>query len=206
MIMPTPYLNFVIGLLVSFLGTLPLGVLNITIMDVSIKKGINAALRFAMACALVEFVYSYISVQLTRSIIDFPALRPITEVFATITLLGMGVYYIRKQSGLSESKQKSVSSFYLGTLLSILNVVAFPFWILYTTLLQGKGLIGLSEQGLIMIYVLGISLGTIAGLLPFVYGSHFLTRLVNVHQHRMDRLIGSLFIFLSLCQFISVWV
>lgn len=203
---PTLYFNFFIGLLVSFLGTFPLGVLNITIMDVSLKKGINAALRFALACALVEFVYSYISVQLTRSIIDFPALKPITEVFATMTLLAMGVYYIRKQNSLTKTKQKTVSSFYLGTLLSILNVVAFPFWILYTTLLQGKGLVGLSGQGLIIIYVLGISLGTIAGLLPFVYGSRFLTRLVAVHQHRMDRMIGSLFLFLSACQFISLWV
>ena len=203
--MPTLYLNFFIGLAVSFLGTLPLGVLNITIMDVSLKKGINAAFRFALACALVEFIYSYISVQLTKSIMDFPALRAVTEVVATITLLGMGIYYIHKRNGLASSKQKPISSFYLGALLSILNVVAFPFWILYTTLLQSKGLIGIEENELILLYVFGISLGTIAGLLPFIYGSRFLTNWVTSHQHRMDRMIGFLFIFLAVCQFISLW-
>ncbi|CAG4990691.1 hypothetical protein DYBT9275_00592 [Dyadobacter sp. CECT 9275] len=203
--MPTLYLNFFIGLVVSFLGTLPLGVLNITVMDVSLKKGIHSAIRFALACAMVEFVYSYISVQLTRSIIDFPALRHITEAVATTTLLGMGIHYIRKQNSMAGSRQKSVSSFYLGTLLSILNVVAFPFWILYTTLLQGKGLIGISENGSILIYVCGISLGTLGGLLPFIYGSRFLTRWVAAHQHRMDRIIGLLFIFLAVCQFVSIW-
>lgn len=204
--MPNLHVNFVIGLAVSFLGTLPLGVLNITIMDVSLKKGFNSAIRFALACALVEFVYSYISVQLTKSIIDFPALRPVTEVVATITLLGMGVHYIRKQNSLPSGKQKMVSSFYLGTILSILNVVAFPFWILYTTLFQGKGLVGLSGHGLIFAYVFGISLGTVAGLLPFIYGSRFLSDWITLHQHRMDRMIGSLFLFLSFCQFISLWI
>ncbi|WP_229216387.1 LysE family transporter [Dyadobacter sp. 3J3] len=197
-------LNFLTGLIVSFLGTLPLGILNVTIMDVSLKKGMNAALRFALACALVELVYSYISVQLTRSLIEFPALKPITEVIAAITLLTMGIYYIRKQDALVASKQKAVSSFYLGSILSILNVVAFPFWILYTTLLESKGIVGLSQQPLIVIYVLGISLGTIAGLLPFAYASRFFTRIIARHQHQMDRMIGCLFIFLSACQFISL--
>jgi threonine/homoserine/homoserine lactone efflux protein len=197
-------LNFLTGLVVSFLGTLPLGVLNVTIMDVSLKKGMRSALRFALACALVELVYSYISVQLTKSIIEFPALKTITETIATITLLGMGIYYIRKHHSLNASKQKNVSSFYLGTILSILNFVAFPFWILYTTLLQGKGIVGLSQQSFIIIYVIGISMGTIAGLLPFAYASRFLTRFVAVHQDRMDRTIGFLFIFLSVCQFVSM--
>jgi hypothetical protein len=85
-------------------------------------------------------------------------------------------------------------------------VVAFPFWILYTTLLLGKGLVGLSQHSLIIIYVTGISVGTIAGLLPFAYASRFLTRIVAVHQHRMDRAIGLLFIFLCACQFISLIV
>jgi threonine/homoserine/homoserine lactone efflux protein len=199
-------LNFATGLVVSFLGTLPLGVLNITIMDVSLKKGMSAALRFALACALVELVYSYISVQLTKSIIEFPALRPITEVVATITLLGMGIYHIRKQNSLTASKKKTVSSFYLGAILSVLNVVAFPFWILYTTVLQGKGIVGLSQHSLMIVYVIGISMGTVAGLLPFAYASRFLTRIVAVHQHHMDRAIGCLFLSLSLFQFISLFL
>jgi threonine/homoserine/homoserine lactone efflux protein len=197
-------LNFITGLIVSFLGTLPLGVLNITIMDVSLKKGMSSALRFALACSLVELVYSYISVQLTKTIINFPALGPVTEVAANITLLGMGIYYIRKQGQLSASKQKPISSFYLGAILSILNVVAFPFWILYTTLLQGKGIVGLSQHSLIITYVIGISIGTIAGLLPFAYASRFLVRIQARHRHRMDRMIGFLFLSLSLFQLISL--
>ncbi|NIJ52932.1 LysE family transporter [Dyadobacter arcticus] len=199
-------LNFITGLIVSFLGTLPLGVLNITIMDVSLKKGMKSAFRFALACAIVELVYSYISVQLTKSIIEFPALRPATEVIAIVTLFGMGIYYVRKHNNPTAGKQKTVSSFYLGTILSILNVLAFPFWILYTTLLQGKGIVGLSQDSLIAFYVLGISIGTIAGLLPFAYASRLLSRIIAVHQHRMDRMIGCIFILLSLCQFVSIIV
>ena len=204
--MQSPPLNFIAGFIVSFLGTLPIGVLNVTIMEVSLKKGMQSAIYFAMACALVELFYSYISVQLTRSIADFPALGTITESVASITLFVMGIFYIRKQQNSVVSKQKSVSSFYLGTLLSVLNVVAFPFWILYTSLLQAKGIVGISQHSLVIGYVSGISLGTIAGLLPFAYASRFLTGLVALHRHRLDKVIGFIFFFLSFCQFVSLLI
>ena len=196
-------MNFTIGLLVSFLGTLPLGVLNITVMRVSLLQGLRPALQFALACALVELVYSYISVELTQSLIQFPALRPLTEVIAAVTLLGMGIYYIRKNS-LPMTDQRSIRPFFLGVLLSVVNVVAFPFWILYTTLLQAKGYVGIMDTSLVMLYVLGISFGTVAGLLPFIFGSRYISGWVVAHQHRLDRIIGVLFVGLSLFQALTI--
>ena len=202
--MPTLLMNFATGLLVSFLGTLPLGVLNITIMRVSLLQGLRSALQFALACALVELVYSYLSVELTQSLVAYPALKPLTEVVAAVTLLGMGVYYIRKQST-PMTDQRTIRPFYLGALLSVVNVVAFPFWILYTTLLQAKGYVGIMSDSFIGLYVVGISLGTMAGLLPFIFGSRYLSRWVMVHQHRLDRMIGVLFVVLSLCQTVTLF-
>ncbi|MBC8154956.1 MAG: LysE family transporter [Bacteroidetes bacterium] len=201
--MPTLLTNFTFGLLVSFLGTLPLGVLNITVMRVSLRQGLRSALQFALACALVELVYSYLSVELTQSLIAYPALKPLTDGVAALTLLGMGIYYIRKQST-PMTDQRTIPPFYLGALLSVVNVVAFPFWILYTTLLQAKGYVGIMNNALIMLYVLGIALGTMAGLLPFIFGSRYLSRWVTAHQHRFDRIIGLLFVVLSLCQTLTI--
>ena len=201
--MPTLLMNFSTGLLVSFLGTLPLGVLNVTIMRVALLQGLRPAFQFALACALVELVYSYISVELTQSLMQYPVLQPLTGGIAALTLLGMGIYYIRKNS-VPMTDQRTMRPFYLGALLSIANVVAFPFWILYTTLLQAKGLVGIMGHSLVLLYVLGIALGTLAGLLPFIFGSRFLSRWVVAHQHQLDRIIGTLFVVLSLGQMLML--
>ncbi len=197
-------MNFAFGLIVSFLGTLPLGVLNLTLVRVALRQGLRAALYFTLACAGVEFVYSFLSVELTQTLIQFPALKPATEVMAAITLLGMGVYYFRKQSVATASQNQQVHPFWLGTGLSILNVVAFPFWILYTTLLLKGGYVGIGNLHLVLLYVLGISVGTIVGLLPFMLGSHYLSGFFVRHQHQFDRLMGGLFIGLSVCQIITL--
>ena len=204
--MPTLLMNFASGLLVSFLGTLPLGVLNLTIVRVSLRQGLRPALYFALACALVEFVYSFLSVELTQALIHFPALKPATEVIAALTLLGMGVHYIRKESVASANEKQGVHPFWLGTLLSVINVVAFPFWILYTTLLLQNGYVGISGNGFVLLYVLGISVGTVTGLLPFIFGSRYLNGFFVRHQHRLDRLMGALFVGLAFCQTVTlIW-
>ncbi|GAA4415764.1 hypothetical protein GCM10023187_46550 [Nibrella viscosa] len=91
------WLNFGVGLLVSFLGTLPLGVLNLTIVRVSIRQGIRSAFWFALACALVEWVYSYLAVLLSQALLAFMALKIATDFVSVAVLLGMGVYYLRRR-------------------------------------------------------------------------------------------------------------
>src|SRR5688572_18197473 len=52
---------FFTGMLVSFLGSLPLGTLNIAAMQISISDGITAALLFSLGSLLVEVIYVRIS-------------------------------------------------------------------------------------------------------------------------------------------------
>ena len=47
----------VTGLFISFLGTLPLGTLNLAAMQISISDGIRPALYFALGALLVEIIY-----------------------------------------------------------------------------------------------------------------------------------------------------
>ncbi|HMR93700.1 MAG TPA: LysE family transporter, partial [Chitinophagaceae bacterium] len=52
---------FITGMLVSFVGSLPLGTLNILAMKISIYDGIMAAILFAIGSLLVEVIYVRIS-------------------------------------------------------------------------------------------------------------------------------------------------
>src|SRR3954466_329663 len=49
------------GMLVSFLGTLPLGTLNVAAMQISATDGIHPAILFALGSLLVEAIYVRVS-------------------------------------------------------------------------------------------------------------------------------------------------
>ena len=52
---------FFTGMLVSFLGSLPLGTLNVAAMQISVSDGIRAAILFSLGSILAEIIYVRLS-------------------------------------------------------------------------------------------------------------------------------------------------
>ena len=61
--MSTLLLLFGAGLLISFLGSLPLGTLNITAMQIAIQETIRRALQYALGVAIIELFYVRLSLK-----------------------------------------------------------------------------------------------------------------------------------------------
>ena len=59
--MPSLFTIFFTGMLISFLGSLPLGSLNVSAMQVAITEGNKKAIQFSLGVALVEIVYVRLS-------------------------------------------------------------------------------------------------------------------------------------------------
>lgn len=114
------------GVVISFLGSIPVEILNITIVQVALQKGLKSAFCFALACALVELVYSYIAVRMTQAVIDLGGYTFFFEFFSAVLFLGAGVYYIQRKTP-QQGEQKLTKSFNQGLMLSIINIVAVPF-------------------------------------------------------------------------------
>lgn len=52
---------FFVGMLVSFLGSLPLGTLNIAAMQIAIGQGVRSAMLFSLGSLLAEMIYVRLS-------------------------------------------------------------------------------------------------------------------------------------------------
>lgn len=182
-------LNFLVGGVVSFLGSLPLGVLNLTAIQISVQRGTKAAWRFAWACAIVEFFYAYLAVWLTQTVLQTEWLNLLVQGVSVVTVVGIGLYYLRKQNA-SEVVFAHVGAFRLGTVLSIANMVAIPFWLVYTAFLSRLEWVSISSHALIGAYVVGISVGTLAAILFFAASARSLVRRLTTSQRRINQCIG----------------
>src|SRR6185312_3824225 len=52
---------FLWGMIVSFLGSLPLGTLNVAAMQISVQENIQKAIYFSLGSLLIEMIYVRIS-------------------------------------------------------------------------------------------------------------------------------------------------
>ena len=178
-------LVFLMGFVFSFIGSIPPGTLNVTVMQLGLEKKLNIALRFALAVAIVEYPYAWIGVQFQYYLTSTPVVIENFQVIAAIVMTALGIYNLlpsRTPTGFA--KKFSESGFRRGIVLSILNPMAIPYWMGFTAYLKAQGWINLSTTGLLHSYVFGTAVGTMAllsvliffaqRLAPYVQGSKWI--------------------------------
>lgn len=162
--------TFLIAFTFSFLGSIPPGTLNLTVLRLGLEKKMTIAWRFAVAAALVEYPYAWMALLFEDWITSSPAVIGNFKLISAIVMIVLGILAIRSASKPAEHVAGThESGFRKGLLLGILNPLALPFWIGITAYLKSQGWINLSGAWEIHSYLLGISLGALVLLMLVAY-------------------------------------
>ena len=162
------------GLLISFLGSLPLGTLNTTAFQISASQSISQAIVFAFAVVLVELIVVYITLNYASKINFksklFSYILPVSIVLLVYLSISNFMSFDDAQHASKSSYVFPLikSSFLLGLLLSILNPMHVPFWMGWNSILIEKRKLN-DKPGMYPSYISGIGLGTLGSLMIFVF-------------------------------------
>jgi threonine/homoserine/homoserine lactone efflux protein len=159
-------LNILVGAAVSFAGSLPVGVINVTALHIGWSRGFRAVFYFALACAAAEAFYSTLAVAATAFFVYTDWQKTGAHLVSVVVLLAGGIHYWRKRSN-AVAISRGVCLFAKGILLSLVNVAAIPFWLMYTSVLRAYGWISVDDAPAIASFVAGIASGTCLALLLF---------------------------------------
>lgn len=179
---------FLIGAVISFIGSIPPGTLNLSVLQLGLEHKTKIALRFSLAVAIVEYPYAWIGVVFEDLITSSPVIVDNFQLITAIVMLVIGAFSIWSARKPSEfSVRFNESGFRRGIVLSILNPMAIPFWVAYTAFLKSQGWIDLSNQWLVHSYVLGTSVGVMVLLILFTFLAQRLSGYVR--DNRVVKLI-----------------
>jgi threonine/homoserine/homoserine lactone efflux protein len=179
---------FLVGLVFSFLGSIPPGTLNLCVLQLGLEKKISVALRFALAVSIVEYPYAWIGVEFEYWITSSPWVVRNFQLITALVMTAMGVLNIwSARNPTSFSVKFNASGFRRGIVLSILNPMAIPFWIGITAYLKSQRWIDLSTTGLLHTYVLGTSIGAMALLTLYTFLANRLS--VYIQNSRVVQLV-----------------
>lgn len=197
----------IIALLVSYLGSVPPGTINVSVMQLAIQEKQRAAFFLALAASLVEFVYAGITVRFQLFLSNS---QWFTDHFYIITalpmiVLGIGNLFSSSHSGsfISHVKAKGRSGFGRGLILGILNPLTLPYWLTVTAYLQTHSLISL-EGSSYWLYLVGISTGTFLLLLSILAIGRRFQRIAD-NQFLVHKLPGFIFVGLGIYNVI-IWL
>lgn len=195
---------FLWGLFISFLGSLPLGTLNVAAMQIGIQESIKNALFFSAGSLLVEMVYvrlSLVGIDWVRKQVKLmKAMGWIT--LGIIVALAIGSFIAAANDG-GDGKnvilQNNMHRFLLGALMSAINPVQIPFWFGWSTVLFTKKILEPSRMQY-NFYIMGIGLGTLLGNAVFIFGGKWLVGTIKNSTQYINWVIGGIFTITALIQ------
>ncbi|HNT51026.1 MAG TPA: LysE family transporter [Cyclobacteriaceae bacterium] len=189
---------FIIGLIASFIGSIPPGTLNILVLQMGLENKIKTAMRFILAVAIIEYPYAWIAVEFEDLITSSPMVKQNFKLLAAVVMLALGIlglWSARKPSALTVKFQES--GFRKGLILSILNPQAIPWWIGVTAYLKVQGWIVLDTPWRLHSYVLGTSVGVLLLLVLLAFMAQKLSRIIK-HNRLVALLPGLILTLLGL--------
>lgn len=198
---------FLLGFVGSFVGTLPLGPINLSVVKITIRDGLKAALQIILAAVLVELLYSFISLHCTDFIVSQLTDHAYIGYMISVAFIAAGLFLLIKSFPTNKSKVgdlKKNSFFIQGLSIALFNPQAIPFWVFVIGWYKMEHWIPMQRLGwtAMLVFVIGAALGKLLSLYLFSYLSHRLESKLQRISKYMNKIIGLVLLVIGLSQLV----
>jgi threonine/homoserine/homoserine lactone efflux protein len=157
-------LPFFFGFIAAAIGITPPGLINMTAAKVSLKDGRNEAISFAIGATIIVFFQTFLALLFANFIDSRPDIINKLQEFGLFIFFALTIYFFWKakspKTPKSEAKTRSKTNrFFLGMLLSVLNLFPIPYYVFISITLSSYGYF-FFNKGFILSFVSGVVIGS----------------------------------------------
>lgn len=206
--MEKPALIFFVVAVISFVGSLQLGPVNMTVIQTVLRQHLKAGIWVAIGGCLPEMIYAAAAVWFGMWFNTHPRVLYYLEWLAIPILILMGILMLRKPSNPSQAPSSSTlnqSLILKGFWVGVLNPQLFPYWLVVLLQFQGYSWLHIQHFSEQFSFVLGTAFGALGLLVGVAYlTSRFreaiLAKLANINP---NQILGWFFIGLGMLQLLK---
>ena len=196
---------FYSGMSISFLGSIVIGTIGLSAMQISITEGIRPAINFSIGSIVAEMVYVRILLVALAWIQKNERIFKIMEWMAVLIVVILAIGSFKAAMGHHGAKNVLLSytmhRFLLGMSMRAISPAAIPFWLGWSSVLYAKGIMQ-DKKGFYNSYLLGIGIGTFAAHCIFIFGGKMAVEKLDASQEAINFIIGCIF---SATAIIQIW-
>jgi hypothetical protein len=200
--------NILVGFAVSFIGSIPLGYLNLFGYQIYTTSNFNKLNFYLLGVLFVEAIVIYTTLKFSSKISLNPKWKNYISIFSFIFLLVIAILTYNSTSNESNSLDKynsylSYSAIISGIILSSLNFAQIPFWMSWNLYLTNENyIISSGKNGLF--YVLGTITGTYFGMLAIIFSIEAAKNENVISPNFFSKYIWVIFLVLAIFQLFQI--
>jgi threonine/homoserine/homoserine lactone efflux protein len=192
--------------IISFLGSVHPGPLNVSVIEITLKNSLKAGLLMIVGGIIPEIFYSLLAVEGVLFFQTNLIIFKILQWAMVAILLFMAVMAINAKEKPIKNQNIGANIFMKGLGLSVLNPQLIVFWLLIVVYFQGISLLRISSIFDKLAFVFGAAAGAFA--LNYLYASWAFAKrdfiFKHINQKLFNLLIGGSFIIMAIIQVVKL--
>ncbi|MDZ7738095.1 MAG: LysE family transporter [Bacteroidales bacterium] len=193
---------YITGFLITLGGAIPLGLVNLSVMDIAYREGKAKSMQLAAGAGMVEILYGLAAI-LAGTVIQKYVDNNVIIRYAVIILLGAaGVFFILKGKEHKKERKIKVPYFLRGAVLNLISIQVLLYWIVAVAALQPYiAFPALSPE--ILLFITGIFTGKILVLYVYALSGEKLLDKWQLIALNINRIIGTILLIAMIFQIVK---
>lgn len=188
---------FLLGFLISFIGSLPLGYLNIICLQILVAQGHLAIISFILGVTAVEFFVLKVVSFGAKWLVKQKKLLLAIDIFTILFFTSIALFFISNNDETFVLSQLEYATypFLLGLLLNGLNIIQWPYWSgIYIYVYRNNKLKTTKKAN--YLFIVGALIGTGIGMLLFAYLGQYILVENNIEISNYLNLVFAILFFI----------
>jgi threonine/homoserine/homoserine lactone efflux protein len=195
------YLPLVLGFFIAFLAVIPPGLINMTAAKISLQEGKNEAISFAIGASVIIFFQTFIAVLFARFISNHQEIVSTLQEIGIFVFSLLSIYFFwiakkPKKIKTDTSVKGKLSHFFLGMLLSTLNLLPIPFYVFASMTLAASGYF-IFDKIPVAEFVIGVMSGSFTVLYIYIVAFKKIENKTEFLMRNINIIIGSVTTFMA---------
>ncbi len=202
--MENPFLYLVVGFIACFIGTIPFGPINLTVVKTTVDYDTKRGLEVALAASVIEVLQALVAIFFGMLISNFLETNSAIRLAIALVFIGLAVFvFTRKTSpSLRRDSQIQQSFFKKGLVIAGLNPQAIPFWVFALAAISQY--VEFDYSGIYLAgFLVGVFIGKVVALTGFVIGSTYLKAHLQASSQLVNKLLAAILLFIGTTQGLS---
>lgn len=196
-------LFFLIAILAAIIGAIPLGLVNLSVIDASLKNNSQSAVDIALGASLVEIFYALLAILAGANLSPLFEENQKVRYFISFVLLVSGLFFwFKKNKHGVRDKTPKIYGFLKGVFLNIVSFQVLLFWLFVAAILSTKH--WLPDTFIeFSFFIAGVWIAKMGVLKGYIFLAQKVENKLQQFSINTNRIIGLILLIVAIVQFVK---
>jgi len=195
------FLYFIVGLLACFIGTIPFGPINLSVVKTTVDYDQQRGTEVAFAASIIEIFEALVAICFGLGISSYLESNTAIKLFIAAAFICLAVFVFSRKTdpALQDASSSEQSFFKKGLLVASLNPQAIPFWIFALAAISQY--FEFQYIGIYLaVFLVGVFVGKFLALYGFVIASGYLKSHLKESSQLVNKILAGILLFIGITQ------